>query len=227
LDEWRDSFEAIDQQSIMDVFMDHVTDYRVQRRTRPRLDQSRWFCLPVYPYMDECLNTTYRSLPLAHLDAERAHLGLLADYGVGLEDLPTAAHSILRLSISKEYRYRHVIHLFRTLRRNLFRPIRSTLREAKGFLGLGHSLFSQRRETELFALKTSRLFSWPALETLITQAQTGRFVNGQAITNLLNMAFIDDFLFDSNPEANSRLRFVETPRQIQFVQYVRPQRKCS
>ena len=72
LDEWFDSFEKIEQQSIMDVYMDHLLDYRLQRRTRPFIDAVRWSCLPIYPYMDERLYRVYRSLPLAHLNAERA-----------------------------------------------------------------------------------------------------------------------------------------------------------
>lgn len=80
LDEWFDSFEQIQQQSIIDVYMDHILDYRLQRRTRPRIESVRGFCLPIYPYMDKRVYTTYRSLPLAHLDGVLAHLSLLCNY---------------------------------------------------------------------------------------------------------------------------------------------------
>src|SRR5262249_44954054 len=110
LSEWYDSFEQIDQPSVTDVFFDHVAEYRVQRRTRPRLEQVRWYCMPVYPYMDERLFDVYRSVPLAHLHAEQASLALLCDYQTGLERLPSAALHF-NLPIYQEYRYRHLLHL--------------------------------------------------------------------------------------------------------------------
>ena len=101
LEEWFASFNQIEQQSIMDVYLDHMTDYRVQRRARVRIESMRWFCLPIYPYMDERLYTTYRSLPLAHLDGERAHRALLCDYKTGLENLPYAGRRFAGLPIYK------------------------------------------------------------------------------------------------------------------------------
>jgi hypothetical protein len=217
LDEWYGSFERIEQQSLMDVYLDHMTDYRVQRRTRPRIESARWFCVPIYPYMDERLYSTYRSLPLAHLDAERAHLELLCDYKTGVENLPSASRAFARFPIYKEYQYRHLIHWGRVARRRLVSPVRQTWHVTKGALGLGQNILNARNEAELQRLEQCQLFHWPEVRNLIERAKLGTFANRDAIVYLINASVIDEFLFGPGLSGDRRLRFLEPLREIQFV----------
>jgi NH3-dependent NAD+ synthetase len=217
LDEWYDSFGQIQQQSIMDVYLDHMTDYRLQRRTRPRIDAVRWFCQPIYPYMDERLYTTYRSLPLSHLNAERAHLALLCDYRTGLENLPSVARGFAGVPIYKEYRYRSIIHAGRIVRQKIVLPLRRKWQETKGHWGCGHSVLHARIEAELRSLERYQLFDWSAVQNLLSQASRGAFVNRDALRHLINVPVIDDFLFGSGFSGDQALRFLEPVRDIQFI----------
>ena len=217
LEEWFDSFEQIEQQSIMDVYLDHMTDYRLQRRTRVRIESMRWFCLPIYPYMDERLYTTYRSLPLAHLDGERAHCALLCDYKTGLENLPYAGRSFAGIPIYKEYHYRHAIHFGRVIRQKVVLPLRRKWQETKGIWGFGRNILNPAHEAELRRLEQCPLFHWPAVQNLVERAKCGAFVNPNAIRHLINAPVIHDFLFGSGFSDDHALQFLEPLREIHFV----------
>jgi hypothetical protein len=217
LDEWYDSFAQIQQQSIMDVYLDHMTDYRLQRRTRPRIDAVRWFCQPIYPYMDERLHTTYRSLPLSHLNAERAHLALLCDYKTGLENLPSVARGFAGVPIYKEYRYRSIIQAGRIVRQKVVLPLRQKWQERKGRWGFGHGILNAGMEEELRNLEKYQLFNWPEVQNLLSQASRGAFVNRNALRHLINVPVIDDFLFGSGFSGDHALRFLKPVRDIQFI----------
>jgi len=217
LDEWMDSFEKVEQQSMMDVYLDHVLDYRLQRRTRVRLDAARWFCLPIYPYMDEQLYTIYRSLPLTHLNAERAHLALLCDYKTGLENLPSSTHNLVSVPIYKEYRYRHLVHLARIVRQQFVLPLRTKWQERKGMWGFGHSILNPLRAAELRRLDHCQLFNWLEVQHLIERARRGAFVNRNALECLINAVVIDDFLFGSGLSGDRALKFLKTPQEIHFA----------
>lgn len=217
LDEWFNSFAQIEQQSIMDVYLDHMTDYRVQRRARVRIESMRWFCLPIYPYMDERLYTTYRSLPLAHLDGERAHRALLCDYKTGLENLPYAGRSFAGVPIYKEYHYRHVIHFGRVLRQKAVLPWRRKWQETKGTWGFGRNTLNPKNEAELRRLEQCSLFQWPEVQNLVERARRGAFVNLNALRCLINAPVIDDFLFGSGFSDDHALQFLEPLREIHFV----------
>jgi len=214
LDEWFDSFEKIEQPSMMDVYLDHMTDYRLQRRTRLRIEAARWFCLPIYPYMDEQLYTTYRSLPLAHLNAERAHLALLCDYKTGLENLPSPARSFIGIPIHQEYRYRHFIHCIRVMRQKFALPLHTRWEEKRGTWGFGRSALNPLREAELYRLKHCQLFHWPEVNTIIEEARRGAFVNRNAMNRLISIAVVHDFLFNDGFSAGCQLQFLESSREI-------------
>jgi Asparagine synthase len=216
LDEWFDSFEQINQDSILDVFLDHVADHRVQRRTRARLDQVRWFCLPVYPYMDDRLYGTYRRLPLSQVHAEQASIALLCSYNTGLEKLPSPAVRF-GMSLDKAYRYRHLLHAGRTLRDNLVHPLKRKWRETKGAWGFGRSVLSPVRQTELPRLEQCRLFHWPEVKSLIDQAGRGSFSNITALHALINAGIIDEFVFGAGLSGSRALRFMKSTREVQLV----------
>jgi Asparagine synthase len=216
LDEWFDSFERINQDSILEVFLDHVADYRVQRRTRPRLDQVRWFCLPVYPYMDDRLYGTYRRLPLSQVHAEQASIALLCSYKTGLEKLPSPA---LRfgMAMDQAYRYRHILHGGRILRDNLVHPLKQKWHEAKGAWGFGRSVLSPVRQAELPRLEQCRLFHWPEVKNLIDRAARGSFANIPALNVLINAGIVDEFLFGAGLSGSRALRFMKSTREVQLV----------
>src|SRR5262249_17686371 len=147
VDEWFDSFDQIEQESILDVYLQHIATYWVLRRTRPRIDAARYFCLPVYPYMDKRVYTTYLRLPLSHIHAERAPLAFLSDYKTGLENLPAAARHF-GMPIYKEYRYRHLIQSVRFVKDRILDPAQSKWRESKGALGFGRSVLCSHWEAD-------------------------------------------------------------------------------
>ncbi len=216
-DEWYDSFEKIQQQSIIDVYMDHVLDYRLQRRTRPRIESVRFGCLPIYPFMSERVYSAYRSLPLAHLDGVRAHLALLSDYKSGLENLPSANRTLVSVPIYKEYNYRHLVHWSRYVLQKYVLPAQQKWKETKGTFGFGRSILYSNLGKELCRLKQYELFNWPEIQNLIEQAENGRFVNRSAMNRLVGVAVIDDFLFGSGLSGDRALRILKPLRHINFV----------
>jgi hypothetical protein len=218
LDEWSRSFDEIDQQSLTDVYLDHGMDYRVQRRARVRLDSARWFSLPIYPYMDERVYSAYRSLPLDHLLGERAHIGLLSSYKLGLEKVPSAQRRFAGLPISAEYRYRNIIHLGRVVRQKLIVPLKTKSTVIKGLLGLGKSSLSLARAEALRRLQSCDLFNWPEVNKVIGRAERGVFVNVNALNRLINAHVLDDFLFRSASSKEAGLHFLKSPRDISFVE---------
>jgi hypothetical protein len=207
LHEWFDSFERIEQQSMMDVYMDHALDHRVQRRARLRIDSSRWFCLPIYPYMDARVYSAYRSLPLEHLKGERAHLALLASYQTGLENLPSAARLFFNVPIAKEYRYRHVVHTGRIVRQKLVLPLQESWQQWKGHLGWGQSSLNALRETELQRLRFHPMFDWQHVERLLDNARKGSFTNRNALNRLISLAVVNEFLFGNRAPDTPQLHF--------------------
>jgi hypothetical protein len=216
LDEWFDSFEQINHDSILEVFLEHVADYRVQRRTRPRLDQVRWFCLPVYPYMDDRLYGTYRRLPLSQVHGEQASIALLCSYKTGLEKLPSPA---LRfgMPMARTYRYRHILHAGRVMRDNLVHPLKRKWRETKGAWGFGRSVLNPIRQSELLRLDQCPLFHWPEVRSLINKAARGSFVNIPALHTLISAGIVDEFLFGAGLSGSRSLRFIESTREVQLV----------
>jgi hypothetical protein len=213
LDEWFASFMEIERPSLTDVYLEHVADYKTQRRDRPRIEQVRWYCLPVYPYMDAQYFTAYWSLPLSHIQAERAPLALLCSYKTGLEKLPSAAYH-LGMSISKEFRYRHILHWGRVVKKRYVQPLQHGWRESKGKRGFGRNALTSRLAAELPRLKDSQLFHWPAIQSLIERTSSGAFINSHALERLLTAAVIDDFLFGSGFSGEQALRFLEPCREI-------------
>jgi len=215
-DEWFESFEQIDQPSVMEVFLEHVRDYRVQRRTRHRIDTARWFCSPVYPYMDDRLYMTYLNLPLEHLHGELAPLGLLSDYKLGLEQLPAAAGHF-GMPIHQEYRYRQVLRLGRRIKEELVDPLKTRWVETKGVWGFGRSAILSHWELDLDRLKDCHLFNQVVLSKTIEQARGGAFVNGNAISRLIDAVVIDDFLFGSGLSGDRGLQFLESTHDLQLI----------
>jgi hypothetical protein len=193
LEEWFESFEGIDEDSIIHVCLHHMTEYKHQRVQRPRIDSARWFCLPVYPYMDDQLYTVYYNLPVDHLKADRAHLALLSDYKLGLEKVRAAASHFM--PIYNEYRYRHIIHLGRVAHQRLFMPLRTKWEETKGVAGFGGNILYSHWKPEVQQLRHCDLFNWSEVQTYLERARSGRFVNRNAIACLIKALIINDFLF--------------------------------
>ena len=216
LDEWFSSFDQISYDSILEVFLEHVADYRVQRRTRARLDQVRWFCLPVYPYMDDRLYRAYRRLPLSQVHGEQASIALLCSYKTGLEKLPSPAVRF-GMPMDKAYRYRHILHGGRILRDNLVHPFERKWREIKGAWGLGRSALSPVRKAELPRLEQCPLFHWPEVKNLIDKAARGTFVNVSALNVLINAGIVEEFLFGAGLSGPRALRFMKSTRDVRFL----------
>jgi hypothetical protein len=216
LDEWFSSVEQIDEESLVDVCLTHMTDYSHQRRIRPRIDQARWFCLPFYPYMDERVYEAYYRLPLEHLKGDRAHLALLCSYKSGLENLPSASHH-LRLPIRKQYRYRSIIRLGVMSNERLVSPLRQRWHKARGIFNVGQSALRPEKEAELQRFKQYDLFNWPEIQSLMEEARRGIFTNQAAIRRLINPAVVDDFLFGSGFAEDRALQFLGPTREIHIV----------
>jgi hypothetical protein len=216
LDEWFASFEHIDEESLVDVCLTHMTDYSHQRRIRPRIDQARWFCLPFYPYLDERVYEAYYSLPLEHLKGDRAHLALLCNYKTGLENLPSASNH-LGLSIRKQYRYRSIIRLGVMANERLVSPLRQRWHKARGTVGVGQSALRPEKEAELRRFKQHDLFNWPEIQSLMEGARRGIFTNQAAIRRLINPAVVDDFLFGSGFAGDRALQFLKPTREIHIA----------
>jgi len=214
LDEWRRSFEEMYRGSVMELYFDFLLAYRIQRRTRQRLDAARWFCLPVYPYMDGELYRTFRSIPLEHLRDERAHLALLSDYRNGLEGLVNSARHVLGVPIEKEYRYRHLVHAARVLRQRALGPLGGAWTKAKAALGRGPNI-SHIVEGEAEGIMDCGLFDRAAAGRVIEGAGRGAFQNRGALNSLVNAAVVHDLLFGEGPRGG--LRFLATKRRIRFI----------
>jgi hypothetical protein len=219
LDEWYNSFRRIEQQSIMDVYMDHVTANRLQRRTRVRLDQTRWYSVPLYPYMDERLRRVYRSLPLSHLESERAHLELLRDYRTGLERLPSAAWSFLNTPITLEYNLRHAIHLGRRIHQQVLNPLSQYVAQARGRLGIGQSILGSLQGACLDALESSPIFDSSYLGRLLADAKRGIFTSRTALERPLNVLVIQDLLFTDPNKSTLSYQLISRSRNcsIRFL----------
>ena len=217
-DEWFESFEQIDQPTVMEVYLQHLRDYRVQRRTRHRIDTARWFCSPVYPYMDDRLYMTYLSLPLEHLHGELAPLGLLADYKLGLEQLPAAAGHF-GMPIYQEYRYRQILRLGRRVKEELLDPLKKRWAETKGALGFGRNVIYSHWEPDLERLKHCQLFNQSVLQDTIDQARRGAFINRDAVDRLVDAVVIDDFLFGPGFSGERALRLLEPMHDLRLAHF--------
>ncbi|MGH8057644.1 MAG: asparagine synthase-related protein [Candidatus Entotheonellia bacterium] len=218
LDEWVDSFDQIQQPTMADVCLEHMTDYSHQRRIRPLIEPTRWFCLPAYPYLDQQLYTAYYRLPLAHLQADQAHLALLCDYRTGLEKLPSSAWRFPRLPISQQYRYRSLIQLGRIVRYRWVRPLQRAWEASQLPWGGRRSALNALRTTELERLQHYELFHWPEVQRILERARQGTFTNRNALNRLINVAVIDDVLFGSALSIVRPLPLLDVPRDLRFIQ---------
>ncbi len=218
-EEWNDSFTAIARQSILDVFLEHVGDYHVQRRTRPRLEQARYACTPVYPYMDYKLYSMLRRLPLRHLHAEKTHIGVLSDYKIGLEKYPHADHSVLPMPILNEYKYRRLIDLGRMVNQKALKPLGHWARGKLFSWGVRTVDKEAYWMTELPLLKNYPQFDSAGLTNLIEEVMQGAFLNINAIRQLFNVQVIQDLLFGKGLAQPEDVAFVQTQREVRLRNY--------
>jgi hypothetical protein len=221
-EEWNDSFAPIAHQSILDVFLEHIGDYHVQRRTRPRLDQTRYVCTPVYPFLDYKLYATSRSLPVEHLYAERTHLGVLLDYGIGLEQYAHADHRALGLPIYKEYKYRRVVDLGRIVNQKILGPWGRWAKEQLGSWGLSKVDPRPYWISELPLLKNYPQFDSAGITKLIEETRRGAFLNLNAVRQLFNVQVIQDLLFGKGLSNPGDVVFVQPQREVRFRNYDPP-----
>jgi hypothetical protein len=222
LDEWYESFREIDQQSIMDVYLDHSITYRLQRRTRMRMDQSRWFVSPLYPYMDARLSRTYRSLPISHLESERAHLLLLEDYRTGLERLPSAARTAMHVPIRFEYKLRHPFYWGRCIRERMTDPLARAVAEMRGRLGMGSSAVDIELESEIRELRDCPILDWSCIQWLLDEASHGAFIRTEALHRLANVLVIHNLLFCDRPLAALHAPFTQPGIVPEFLSPTSP-----
>jgi hypothetical protein len=215
LDEWFSSFEQINYDSILEVFLEHVADYRVQRRTRARLDQVRWFCLPVYPYMDDRLYRAYRRLPLSQVHGEQASIALLCSYKTGLRSCrprpsglvcrwirptATAISSMEAASCATVWRIRL-----------------TEMARDQGCLGVGPKRVESRKAGRAAQVGAMPLFHWPEVKNLIDKAARGTFVNVSALNVLINAGIVAEFLFGAGLSGPRALRFMKSTRDVRFL----------
>lgn len=217
MDEWDESFDQIDQSTIMDAYLDHILDYRLQRRTRPRIDQIRWYCQPLYPYVDNRVYSAYRSLPLPHLDGEQAHLALLESYGTGLENLPSAQRRFVGVPLKHEYRLRHAIHLGRVLRSKFVLPLQNKFKELRGLIGCQRFQINGPLESEINKLKQCPVVNWNAVEKLVSNVEHRTFWNINALRQLANVQVIHSFLFEDGLCEVGALEMLPSTRTIHCI----------
>lgn len=190
---WRDSFAG--SGSLQDQYIDHVLDYRLQRRTCPRLDQSRLYCLPLFPYIDERLYSVYRQLPLAEIVEERAHIDVLSSYASGLENISSNAKAFLRLPIKYEYAARHAIHAGRLARSWLIRPARQTLREWRR---RPVSSLPAPIETWFAKFAEHPIFDATGMGALAERARQGTFSTAGILQQMRCATMLYDLLIEGN-----------------------------
>ncbi len=224
LDEWHDSFAQIPGQPVVDMYLDHMLENRIQRRTRPRLDAARWFCQPVYPYMDNELYNTFRSIPLEHLAAERAHLSLLSCYRSGLEGLPNAARYQAGMPISREYEFRRIVQFARSFREKVLLPLDRGSERATGRRSMA-GRYAGIMAGERGRMKDCGLFDAGALERLMTRAARGAFMTVDALHSLVSAVVVHDFLFGDGLSGPRSLRFIGATREIRFQAYEEAKRE--
>lgn len=209
LDEWQDSFARIPDQPMVDIYLDHLLENRIHRRTRPRLDAARWFCQPVYPYMDNQLYRIFRSIPLEHLTDERAHIALLSDYRSGLELLPNAARHQAGIPLGREYACRHLVRLARTLRRTVLLPLDRARQSLTGRSSRA-AWYQRIMKNETERLHSCGLFAPEQLQRVIAGAARGSFIPRNGLHSLLSAAVVHDVLFGGGLAGRRALRFIHT-----------------
>jgi hypothetical protein len=121
------------------------------------------------------------------------------------------------MSISKEFRYRHVLHWGRVVKKRCVQPLQHAWRESKGKRGSGRNALTPRLEAELPRLQDCQLFHWPAVQALIERASSGAFINSHALEQLLTAAVIDAFLCGSGFSAERAPHCLEPSREISNV----------
>ncbi len=194
LDEWNESFNLIDNQSIVDIYLDHQLAHRVQRRTRPRLEQIRWFCQPVYPYMDRSVYNAFRSIPVEYLKGEKAHIELLKSYKTGIERFPNNARYFLRIPLGVEHKIHPFVQLLRILNGKVISHVSGEI----------HKLYSHlTRKTHVPVLAEAalrckercELLNWKEVSRLIEMANRGVYVNKKALKKIIEIQVINDMIY--------------------------------
>ena len=209
--EWRQTFDA-PHQSIQDLYMDHVLDYRLQRRTLPRLDQSRPHCIPVLAFIDERVYAAYRRLPINEIVEERAHIGLLCDYGTGLENLPSTGKAFLGLPLKHEYNARKLIAFLRSLR-GAYRGIRKAL--GKG--GSRPTTTLTQGQVEVFeSISKHGMYDEKGAMDICQLARDGKFSIHEVLQQLRCMTYIHDFMFDGGFPADCQPAMISTTTSLNW-----------
>ena len=217
LGEWKDSFNQIYQPTVFDTYLEHRIYYRLQRRTHPRHEAARWFCQPIYPYMDRNLTNIYRNVPLQFLKGERAHIKLLCNYKTGLEHFPNAARNFTGISLKKEYKYRHIVHLGRIARLNYLLPLIDKYRSMKGKTGLGKNRLSPVEEVETGYMNECEIFNTVNLQRLIDKYKKGEFVNKAALRKIFYLLLTNDFFFGSDFTGSRSFQFLQKEKELTFL----------
>lgn len=194
--EWNASFTSNHDGSLQDLFIDHLLDNRLQRRTLPRLDQSRPWCVPIMAFVDERVYSAYRTLPLSEIVEEKAHLSLIRDYQTGLENIPSAAKAFLGLPLKYEYRARQGIRMLRSLRtatrsarRRLAKPTRRDLPITTS------NIFDY--------LGRHDLYDRAGMQALQERAKAGLFKTTEVLQQLQCMTLVHDLLFNGTFPSDS------------------------
>jgi len=190
LSEWNDSFSG-SQGSMQDLFIDHLLDNRIQRRTLPRLDQSRPWCVPIMAFIDERVYSAYRTLPLSEIVEEKAHLSLLRNYRTGLENIPSAAKAFLGLPLKYEYHARYGIKMLRSLR--------TASRSARRLLAKPSRRDLSVAENDIFTyLAGHSLYDTAGMRVLRERTIEGGFDTTEVLQQLQCMTLIHDLLLEGS-----------------------------
>lgn len=212
--EWRSSLD-VPHTSIQDLYMDHIFDYRCQRRTGPRLDQSRPFCTAVFPYVDERLYSVYRQLPFREIVEERAHIALLCSYQTGLENIPSAAKAFLRIPLKHEFRARPLVNLGRAVRSAILRPARQQLRRWKySFSPPG---LTSAEEQIFDYLAHHAMFDAVGIRRLTERARQGRFSTAEILQQMRCATLLYDFLFGDGLPGSDQLKILKPVAELSWT----------
>lgn len=214
MDEWNLSFVTLATE-IPDLYIDHLLDYRLQRRTYPRLDQSRPWCVPIMTYIHENVYAAYRQLPLAEIVEERAHVDLLCNYATDLENIPSSAKAFLRLPLKYEFKARKLVQLLRTVRA-ASRQIIGTSRENRKNLPSG---ITPSEDAIFVKLSKHEIFETAGIEQIHERAKRGEFDTSEILQQLRCMTLIHDLLFGGGLAKADQPRYVPLHSELNWLSH--------
>ncbi len=217
LDEWNQLFNNIDNQSIIDIYLDYLLAYRMHRRTRPRHEQIRWFCMPVYPYMDRAVFNAFRTIPVKYIKCDRAHIELIKSYKTGIENFAHSARYSFKIPLGIEYKIYPVIQSLRVLKGKLIQQLLRNLHQLHSRLTKKSNVPVLTKEI-LICKEKSEIFNWKEVCLLFERAEQGNYIKKEALKKIIEIQIIDDMIH----MRTDREKFIflsSSLTDIEFVDY--------